>query len=111
MLDGAPIFLPTETAAVRHALDLWLDEIGARPDVVAEFDDSALMKTFGASGTAAFFVNEAVLDAVLQQYGVEVVGAVDAVRERYYAISVERRVRNPAVMALMSAAGSVLRQA
>ena len=110
-LDGAPLFLPTETAAVRHALDLWLDEIGARPDVVAEFDDSALMKTFAASGTAAFFVNEAVLDAVLQQYGVEVVGAVDAVRERYFAISVERRVRNPAVMALMSAAGSVLRQA
>lgn len=109
-LDGAPILLPTEQAAVRHALDLWLEELGLRPDIVAELDDSALMKTFGASGAGAFFVNEAVLAGVTESYGVEPVGTVEAVRERYFAISVERRVRHPAVVALMTAAGSVLRQ-
>ncbi|MDP2306986.1 MAG: LysR family transcriptional regulator [Pseudomonadota bacterium] len=110
-LEGAPLLLPTEQAAVRHALDLWLEELHIRPDVVAELDDSALIKTFGASGAGAFFVNEAVVTDVERQYGVERVGTVESVRERYFAISVERRVRNPAVVALMAAAGSVLRQA
>ncbi|MES2640353.1 MAG: LysR family transcriptional regulator [Myxococcota bacterium] len=109
-LDGAPLLLPTEQAAVRRSLDVWFEENGLRPDIVAELDDSALMKTFGASGAGAFFVSEAVLPAVEALYGVERVGAVPAVRERYYAISVERRVRHPAVVALMEAAGSVLRQ-
>ena len=107
-LHGAPVLLPTPLATVRHALDAWFDELGIRPLRVAEFDDSALLKTFAGSGAGACFVNAAVADEVCRLHGVERVGTVEGVREEYYAISVERRVRHPAVVAIMAAAGSLL---
>lgn len=110
-LDGAPVLLPTSHAIVRHGIDAWFDELAVRPEVVAEFDDSALLKTFAASGAGAFFVSDAVADDVVALYGVERVGGVPSIIEQYYAISVERRVRNVAVAAIMSAAGALLRQA
>jgi LysR family transcriptional activator of nhaA len=74
------------------------------PRVAAQFDDSALLKAFGQAGRGSFFAPSAIAREIEQQYGVERVGAVNRVRERFYAISVERRVRHPAGMAISGAA-------
>jgi LysR family transcriptional activator of nhaA len=107
-LDGAPFLLPTETKTLRRSLDLWFDREGVRPRVIGEFDDSALLKTFGQGGAGVFAVPAAVETEVTKQYGVAVVGRLDGVRERYYAISVERRLKHPAVVAISESAHEML---
>lgn len=99
-LDGAPILLPTENTSLRRSLDQWFDAQGIRPQIVAEFDDSALLKVFGQSGIAVFPTPSVIAQEVQEQYRVERVGTVDEIRERYYAISVERRLKHPAVVAI-----------
>ncbi len=103
-LDGAPVLLPTEETALRRALEDWFQRLGLRPKVVAEFEDSALLKAFGQEGHGAFPAPTAVEGEIRLQYGVRVVGRIDAIRERFYAISVERRIHNPAVAAIREAA-------
>jgi LysR family transcriptional activator of nhaA len=103
-LDGAPMLLPVDGAALRRALDGWFDGHGIRPRVVAEFEDSALLKTFGQDGMGIFAVPVVIELAVRRQYGVGLVGRADGVRERFYAISAERRLRHPAVVAISQAA-------
>jgi LysR family transcriptional regulator, transcriptional activator of nhaA len=105
-LEGAPMLLPTVGTALRHALDQWFDGLRVKPDVVAEFDDSALMKTFGQDGVGLFPSPTVIRSAVRRQYDVEVVGEVSEVIERFYAISVERRIRHPAVAAICATARS-----
>lgn len=102
-LDGAPVLLPSESA-LRSALDQWLDAQGLRPRVVAEFEDSSLLKVFGQDGVGIFPSPSVVEGAVARQYGVEVVGRTDEVRERFYVISGERRIKNPAIIAIRDAA-------
>ena len=99
-LDGAPMLLPTATAALRTALEHWFQDLGIRPRAVAYFDDSALLKAFGARGIGLFASPTAIEGEVVRQYGVEVVGHASEVRERFYAISIERRLRHPAVVAI-----------
>jgi LysR family transcriptional activator of nhaA len=99
-LDGAPMLLPTSYAAVRNALEHWFQDLGIRPRTVAAFDDSALLKVFGAHGTGVFPAPTAIEAEVARQYGVRVVGRVEEVRERFYAVSIERRLRHPAVVAI-----------
>jgi LysR family transcriptional activator of nhaA len=72
--------------------------------VVAEFEDSALLKVFGADGLGLFAAPAVVEEEVIAQYNVELLGRADAVKERFYAISVERRLKNPAVVAILDAA-------
>ncbi|MBX3271840.1 MAG: transcriptional activator NhaR [Sandaracinaceae bacterium] len=96
-LDGAPLLAPTENTHLRRALDHWLAQLGARPRVVAEFEDSALLKAFGAEGAGLFPGPTAIEREICATYRVEVVGRTDAVVERFYAISVERRIKHPAV--------------
>jgi LysR family transcriptional activator of nhaA len=103
-LDGAPVLLPLENLSLRRALNLWFDRHGVKPRIVAEFEDSALLKVFGADGAGLFPASEVVKDEVIAQYGVQLIGRVDEVRERFYAISVERRLKNPAVVAITDAA-------
>lgn len=103
-LEGAPVLMPTSGTALRHALDQWLDALRVRPDIVAEFDDSALMKTFGQDGVGLFPSPTAIGAAVHRQYEVEALGEVPEVVERFYAISVERRIRHPAVAAICAGA-------
>jgi len=74
------------------------------PRIAGQFDDSALLKAFGQAGRGLFFAPAAIAQEIEQQYGVERIGAVNQVRERFYAISVERRVRHPAVVAISGAA-------
>lgn len=103
-LDGAPMLAPLEHTATRRSLDAWFRKQGVRPDIVAEIDDSAVLKVFGQSGAGLFAAPSAVEAEVRRQYGVSVVGRVDDLRERFYAISVERKVNHPAVAAMASAA-------
>lgn len=103
-LDGAPVLLPTETTTLRRSLDHWFDAHGLRPIVEGEFEDSALLKAFGQDGAGVFAAPTAIEDAVCKQYEVDVVGRAPELRERFYAISVERRIRHPAVVAICQAA-------
>jgi LysR family transcriptional activator of nhaA len=103
-LEGAPLLLPGETAAVRPGLIQWLESIPVRPRIVGEFDDGALMKAFGQAGIGIFAAPSAISAEVRRQYGVVAIGRTEVVRERFYAISVERRLTHPAVVAISSAA-------
>jgi LysR family transcriptional activator of nhaA len=107
-LDGAPLLLPGEEAAVRPGLMRWLEAGGLRPRVVGEFDDGALTEAFGKAGIGIFAAPSAIAAEVRRQYGVVALGRTEAVTERFYAISVERRLSHPAVLAISSAARTKL---
>lgn len=103
-LQGAPLLLPGEDAAVRTRLLRWLKDRGLNVRIVGEFDDGALMKAFGQAG-AGVFVGPAVLeDEISGQFGVVKLGQADEVREEFFAISVERRLSHPCVVAISKAA-------
>jgi len=103
-LDGARMLLPAPGSALRRGLDEWLDGLGVRPDVVGEIGDSALLKAFGQGGAGAIAAPTAVADEVARQYGLVAFGATEHVRERFWAISGERRIRHPAVGAVVTGA-------
>ncbi|MBP1684595.1 MAG: Transcriptional regulator, LysR family [Deltaproteobacteria bacterium] len=103
-LDAAPLLLPTENTALRGTLNRWLEEQAIRPRIVGEFEDSALLKAFGQAGVGIFPVPAAIEVDVRKQYGVALVGRVDELRERFYAVSLERRLKHPAVVAITHAA-------
>jgi LysR family transcriptional activator of nhaA len=103
-LDGAPFLLPTQNTVLRRSLEQWFEAQGIRPRVLGEFEDSALLKVFGQAGLG-LFPAPAVIDAEVQrQYGVKLVGQIENVRERFYAISIERKLKHPAVIAISEAA-------
>jgi LysR family transcriptional activator of nhaA len=103
-LDGTPMLLPTINTSMRRALEQWFAAEGLRPMVSGEFEDPALLNTFGESGQAVFPAPTAIEGEVLRSHRVAVVGRTSTVRERYYAISVERRLTHAAVAAITNAA-------
>jgi LysR family transcriptional activator of nhaA len=103
-LDGTPFLLPGAPSAVRRALQQWFDSHDIHPRVVAECDDSALTKDFGSEGMGIFAAPTVIEAEVRQQYRVRVVGRSEAIRQQFYAISVERKIRHPAVAAVCEAA-------
>ena len=103
-LDGAPLLLPTEDSLVRRSLDHWFEALDIRPRIVAEFDDSGLLKAFGQGGEGIFGAPTVVEAGVRRQYGVQVVGRTEDVVERFYAITVERRIKHPAVATISESA-------
>lgn len=109
-LDGAPMLLQGPASAMRRRLDTWLAEQHLRPRAIAEFDDAALMKAFGSEGRGVF-MSPTVLEAETQaQYGVVTIGRTEELVEEFYAISAERRITHPCVVAVTSAArGKLLR--
>ena len=107
-LDGAPLLLPGEDAAVRPRLMQWFEKLRVHPRIVGEFDDGALLKAFGQVGIGIFAAPSVIAKEVRLQYGVVAIGHTSAVTEQFYAISVERRLKHPAVMAIISAAQQVL---
>ena len=103
-LDRAPMLVPGADAAVRSRLERWCEAKKLRPRVVGEFDDSALMKAFGQRG-AGVFIGPTVLEAEIKaQYGVKTLGRTTEIMEEFFAISVERRVTHPCVVAITGAA-------
>jgi LysR family transcriptional activator of nhaA len=103
-LDGAPMLLPVNTSALRRRLDDWFEQNDLHPAVVAEFDDSALMKAFGSAGAGIFPAPTAIAPTLERMYGVRQIGSVSAVLETYYAISPERKISHPAVLRITEAA-------
>lgn len=103
-LDGAPLLVPSDGTLLRRALDRWFDRLGIHPRIVAEFDDTALMKVFGQYGDGIFMGASVIEDEISRAYQVGIVGRTREVRERFYAISVERRIKHPAVVAISSSA-------
>jgi LysR family transcriptional regulator, transcriptional activator of nhaA len=103
-LSGHPMLLPTPSTAMRRIIDRWLDEQGIQPSITGEFDDSALMKVFGQAGGGVFPSPSAIEREVTNQYGVQPIGRIEHLRERYFAISVERKLRHPAIVAITASA-------
>jgi LysR family transcriptional regulator, transcriptional activator of nhaA len=107
-LGGARLFVPVQSAALRRSLAHWLDAEGIRPQIVAEFQDSALLAEFGRTGDGAFPAPTVVEEELRRRYGVVSAGRLPGVEERFYAISVQRRLRHPAVVAITERARSEL---
>lgn len=103
-LDGAPLLLPIAGSQLRRQLESWFEDHALRPDVVAEAVDSALLKAFASDGMGAVFVPTVVAPLVATRHDLHVIAELTEIRERYYAISVERRLVHPAVLAIRAAA-------
>ncbi|HET7434613.1 MAG TPA: transcriptional activator NhaR [Thermoanaerobaculia bacterium] len=103
-LNGAPLLLPGKGTHIRRALDQWIEEMDLHPRRVAEFDDLALMTVFGRAGIGIFPAPTALEHELQSQYNVRVAGRLPEVKERFYAISGERRIKNPIVSAITNAA-------
>jgi LysR family transcriptional regulator, transcriptional activator of nhaA len=103
-LHGAPLLLQATNTAIRRAIDQWFDAIEIRPDIVGEFEDSELLWEFGAAGEGIFPVPTILEKHLTRLHRVKVLGRTDAVRNRFYAISVERRLKHPAVVAICETA-------
>ena len=100
--------LPTLDTVLRRAIDQWLYEQGITPYIVGEFADSALLKVFGQEGKGIFFAPDVIEKEILSQYEVAVVGRTEAVKEQFFAITAERRIKHPAVNHIREMASSTL---
>jgi LysR family transcriptional regulator, transcriptional activator of nhaA len=103
-LRGAPFLVPTEQASLRRSLAQWFDAHDIRPRIVGEFDDAALLQTFAAAGHGLFAAPTVIAAEIARRFDVRPVGELADVRERCYAISVERRLKHPAVVAICAQA-------
>lgn len=103
-LNGAPMLLPTENTVLRRSLEYWFEAHNIRPVVVAEFEDSALLKAFGYRGIGLFPAPVVITKEIEAQYKARFVGNASGVREYLYAVTVERRIKNPAVAAFCHSA-------
>ena len=103
-LDGAPLLVPPEGMTMRRSLAHWFDQQEIRPRIAGEFQDSALLEVFGQAGAGVFPGLSALEEDIRRKYQVELVGTIPSIRERFYAISVERKLRHPAILAITQAA-------
>jgi len=103
-LNGAPMFLPTDNTALRRNLDFWFESNGIRPLVLGEFEDYALLRAFGETGPGVFPLPAVVESQIRRQKSLRTIGATDQVRTQFYAISAERKLQHPAVVAIRNAA-------
>jgi LysR family transcriptional activator of nhaA len=104
VLHDAPVLLPADNTNVRRALDQWFDSQQIRPLVVGQFEDFALLRHFGEAGAGIFAVPSVLEKQFRRERKLRVVGRADAVRNRFYAISVERKLKHPAVVAICETA-------
>ncbi|MBU8898833.1 transcriptional activator NhaR [Corallococcus sp. H22C18031201] len=103
-LDGAPVLLPSDESSVRRSLDLWFERQGLRPLIAGDFDDSAMLQAFGQTGHGVFAMPSITEAEVVRQLNVSVIGRTDEIETCFYAITVERRLRHPSVVAIAEAA-------
>lgn len=104
------MLMPSDTTAIHADLLMWMDRKRIRPNIVGEFDDSALMKAFGQAGVGIFIVPTPIADEVCKQVGVVRLGDIDQVRKKFYAISIERKISHPAIAAVTQSAREWLGQ-
>ena len=103
-LDGAPFLMPMEGSSLRRSLDEWFNSIGVTPEIRGEFADFDLFEAFGSVGIGLFVVPTVVEEIVCQQHPVKLLRRVTEIKERFFAISVERRLKHAAVVAITDAA-------
>jgi len=103
-LADVPVLLPTAHAALRARLDAWFERIGVRPRIVGEFEDHALLVTFGAGGLGVFPAAMLIDDKLVRRYDVRRIGEGDGVEEQFFAIGTEKKVLHPLVQRLLPAA-------
>lgn len=107
-LTDAPVLLPTDHTVVRRSLDIWMEDREIFPEIVAEFEDSALLKVFGQHGEGIFPVPSAIEDLIKRQFGVHLVGRIMDVRDKFYAISAEKRIQHSATLMVVKQAKNQL---
>jgi len=100
-LNGAPFVLPTVNTALRRMLNQWFDEQDINPEVLAEIEDSTLLKTFGSSGVGLFFSPTVVALEIQKQYGVHMLGIANGIHERFYAVTAQRKLKHPLVVDIL----------
>lgn len=100
-LDGVPVLLPTDDTAIRRALDQWLDKHDVHPVMIGEFEDYALLREFARAGHGAAPVPSIMEDQFRREYGFARIGVAAGIRSEFYAVSVERKIRNPAIAAMI----------
>ena len=103
LLNGAPFLMPGDDFTFQQKLLAWFESKKIYPRVVGEFDDGALLKSFGQAGAGFFAAPQAISTYICAQYAVEEIGCIDAVAEQIYAITTERRLTHPAVIAIVQA--------
>lgn len=96
-LQDAPALLPAESTSLRRSLERWFQETGVRPQVVADFEDAALMKVIAAEGRGFIALPSVVSDEAIARFGLRAIGASDRCRVEFHAITAERRITHPAV--------------
>ena len=104
LLDGAPFLMPGEDVAIHPRLLYWLERNNLRPSIVGEFDDGALMKAFGKAAAGFFVGPSAMEEDICAQYEVRAIGRIDAVVEQIFVITTERRLTDPAIIAISNTA-------
>lgn len=97
-LDGAPFLAQTGNTIIRRSLERWFGSKQITPRIVAEFHDSALMKVFGREGAGVFTGPAVIADQICREYGVKSIGTTRSIRESFYAITIERKVKHPAIV-------------
>jgi LysR family transcriptional activator of nhaA len=107
-LDGAPMLLQGASSAMRRRLDVWLARNALRPRAVGEFDDAALLRAFGGEGRGVFMAPSVLEQETCSQHGVLVLGRTTELVEEFYAVSAQRRVTHPCVVAITEAARTEL---
>jgi LysR family transcriptional regulator, transcriptional activator of nhaA len=100
-LDGVPVLLPTDDTAIRRALDQWLDKQNVHPHLVGEFEDYALLREFARASHGFAPVPAVLQEQFHREYGFALVGPATGVEAQFYAISVERQIKHPAVAAIV----------
>ncbi len=103
-LNSVPILLPMRNTVLRRSLDNWFDENQIRPRIRGEFEDSAMMKIMGKAGVGIFPVTAVISEEVQDMYRVEMIAKIPGVTERFYALSVERKIKHPAILAISEVA-------
>jgi LysR family transcriptional activator of nhaA len=104
LLNGAPFLMPGDDVAIRLRLEQWFEASRLHPRIVGEFDDSALLKSFGQAGAGLFAAPTAIAAYVSDQYRVQAVGRIDSIAEQLFAITTERRLSHPAIVAVIQEA-------
>ena len=108
ILNGAPFVMPAEGTIMRRTVDQWIDETGIHPEVVGEMDDTALMKVFAEAGIGFIPAPLAIQQQIEEQFGLQLLTQIPGAVERFYAITVQRRLQHPAVVAISQAARTSL---
>lgn len=107
-LNGAPFILPAEGTLMRRSVDHWISENDFHPEIVGEMDDTALMKVFAEAGVGFIAAPLAITAEIGTQFGLRLLTQIPGAVERFYAITVQRRLQHPAVLAISQTARSSL---